>query len=255
MQMASRSLEKPVGAVRNLASSSVLRDALTRKNAYLYIGSAVIVVAALVYLLVFYTGSKKEVVADAPDVEVSVEGVEGVADTDSLTLTASVMDTAWLTITSDGVRTQQLLLVPDGEYSWTATKKFTLSVSNAGGVRFIRNGRSLPLFGGPGEAVRSVTITRTEVINASEKSTAQPAPKPVAPATKPPENKPTTAKPVVTPQVATKPAATSKPAATKPTASRPTQRVKRSEVRSMPIITTAPPRNPIERPTQQKPPN
>ena len=252
MQMASKGLERPVDAVRNLASSTVLREALRRKNAYLYIGSAVVVVAALVYLLVFYTGNKKEVITEAPDVEVSVEGVEAVAESDSLVLTASVIDTAWLTITADGIRTQQLLLIPDEDYSWSASKKFTLSISNAGGVRFIRNGRALPKFGEAGEAVRSVTITRSEVINTSEKPVALPTKQAVQPATETKKPAIETKKPVVETK---KPEQTAiKPTTTKPPSTRPVKRAKRPDIRSVPLITTTPTRSPIQRPTEQKPP-
>jgi len=196
----------------------------------------------LVYLLVFYSAKKteEEVVTDAPDVEVSVEGVSGVSEQDSLILTATVIDTAWLTITSDGIRTQQLLLIPDEEYHWSAGKKFTLSVSNAGGVRFSRNGKSLPTFGAQGEAVRSITITKTDIINAPLKPTTTTTVEPIAQPTAKPTTQ-TTAKPTTT--------STAKPT-TKPTAAKPRvqRRGTRAEVRSVPLITPAPSRPAIARP-------
>ena len=70
-----------------------------------------------------------------------MEGDDLIADVgDSITLSAEVLDTSWVTITMDGARTRQLVLVPGSQHQWRATEKFVLSLSNAGGVRFIRDG-------------------------------------------------------------------------------------------------------------------
>lgn len=107
----------------------------------------------------------------------------GIAATDSMVLTASVADTAWVNITSDDKRSQQVVVLPGGEYRWSAMQKFVLSVSNAGAVTFARNGETLKPFGKSGEVVRSVTITRKEV--RSSATVTRPQPKPAAPAPRP----------------------------------------------------------------------
>ena len=99
-----------------------------------------------------------------------------IATTDSMLLTARASDTAWVNITSDDKRSQQVVVLPGGEYRWSAMQKFVLSVSNAGVVTFSRNGIALKPFGKNGEVVRSVTITRTDV--RSSATVVKPSPKP-----------------------------------------------------------------------------
>lgn len=100
--------------------------------------------------------------------EVTVPSVDGqVSQADSMHLTADVSDTCWLTITMDGAHTRQQVLSPGEEYAWMAKTKFVINLSNAGGVRFYRDGEALPLFGKRGETVRSVTVTRTDVISSA----------------------------------------------------------------------------------------
>ncbi len=168
VQRASRGLERPVGVVRGLAASNVLRDALTRKNAVLYIIAAVLVMSALVYLVFFYLGRSDQSVTSIPELEIKLDNVPAVEAADSLVLTAIVTDTAWMTLTADGSYTYQVTLIPGVNYRWSANNKFILSLSNAGGVRFARNGQALPLFGKQGEAVRSVIITRSDIVSSSQ---------------------------------------------------------------------------------------
>lgn len=111
----------------------------------------------------------------------------GIAAGDSIILTAIASDTAWLSITMDNARTQQTLLFPDGEYRWSAMKSFVVSIGNSGSVQFLRNGSPLPIFGRSGEAVREVTITRT---NVTASNTAYRPPIPVAAKIKPPVTQP-----------------------------------------------------------------
>lgn len=224
VQRASRSLERPVGAVRGLAASNVLRDALARKNAFLYIIAAVLVISALAYLVFFYVGHPDRSATSIPELEVKLNDVPSVQPADSLILTAIVTDTAWMTVTADGSRTFQVTLIPGVNYRWSANNKFVLSISNAGGVRFARNGQALPLFGNQGEAVRSVQITRSEIISSAQ--TRQPG----ADRRWPPPAQ---------------------------TASRPLKRNSRQksiDPRSTPLITPAPSKNPISRQPPQNVP-
>lgn len=168
VQRASKSLERPVSVVRGLAAPNVLRDALASKNAFLYIIATVLVISALAYLVFFYVGHSDQSATSIPELEIKLDDVPTVEAADSLILTAIVTDTAWLTITADGSRTFQVTLIPGVNYRWSANDKFVLSISNAGGVRFARNGQALPLFGNQGEAVRSVKITRSEIISSAQ---------------------------------------------------------------------------------------
>jgi len=116
-------------------------------------------------------------------VGVGGSGQGSIAATDSIILTAESRDSAWLNITSDDKRTQQVVIVPGGEYKWSAMQRFVLSVSNAGAVTFSRNGEQLKPFGKNGEAVRSVVITRKDVKTSS--SVVRPPTKPVPAAPRP----------------------------------------------------------------------
>ncbi|MCO6466226.1 MAG: DUF4115 domain-containing protein [Bradyrhizobiaceae bacterium] len=175
---------------------------------------------------------------------------------DSMKLTPMVSDTAWLTITMDGEHTVQQVLVPGEQYEWYAKKKFVLNISNAGGVRFYRDGEPLPLFGKRGETVRSVTITRTDVVSSAQPvgtdQATVPPPQPVQTAQK---SNTTVSRPVAQPsQPAPKPV--QQPAVRKPQATRvqprrqqrvtrqaPAQQ-RRTPRRSIPMITPAPVRPP-----------
>lgn len=108
-------------------------------------------------------------------------GQGAIAETDSMILSAQARDTAWLNITSDEKRTQQVVVLPGGDYRWSAMQKFVLSISNAGAVTFSRNGQELKPFGKNGEVVRSVTITRKDVKSSSTVVRAPAKPAPSAP--------------------------------------------------------------------------
>ncbi|MBK7033936.1 MAG: DUF4115 domain-containing protein [Ignavibacteria bacterium] len=206
---------------------------------------------------------KVKSVAQSPDVvDVSSSADQSIADTDSLILTAIASDTAWISITMDGTRNQQAVLLPEGEYRWSAMEKFVVSLGNAGAIQFFRNGRPLPAFGRSGEAVREIRISRKDVTASNTTFKAPPAPaakEPVAKpavqqATKPvvntaakPVAKPVTkpvAKPVAKP--AGKPVAkpTAKPAV-KPVPKKATAPVAKKKI-ERPLITPAPPQ-PIRR--------
>ncbi len=150
------------------------------------------VALVVVFVMLIASGGEDESTGQsAPDsaaaVTVTDQSSEGGSGSplDSMHLTAEVMDTSWITITMDGMRTQQQVLAPGNEYEWVANEKFVINVTNAGGVRFFRDGEPLPLFGKRGEAVRSVRITRTDVVSSAQTSAGQrrissPTPTPTA---------------------------------------------------------------------------
>lgn len=203
--------------------------------------------------------------ADIPTtdvVDVTSSADQGIADTDSLVLTAIASDTAWISITMDGTRNQQAVLLPEGEYRWSAMDKFVVSLGNAGAIQFFRNGRPLPAFGRSGEAVREIRITRKDVTASNTTFKAPPAPAAKEPAAKPavqqatkpavntaakPVAKPITkpvAKPVAKPAGKSVAKPTAKPAV-KPAPKKATASVAKKKI-ERPLITPAPPQ-PIRR--------
>ena len=179
---------------------------------------AVMIVAVLAFIIFGGSGSSEDVPDGAPNNEIFVtsENDALAADLDSMELTVEVSDTAWITITMDGDRTRQLVLVPGSKHLWRADEKFVLSVSNAGGVRFFRDNKSLPLFGQHGQAIRKVIITRLNVTSSNRVLEGDPS------------------------QVQAQPPPSRRRSAT---------RRRNTNRPSMPIITPAPNRSPVERPS------
>lgn len=237
---------------------------LEDRRKLLIIGGALAAVVLLVLAWMIFSGddTDEQELMDRTSTEITVGSDAGVS-ADSMLLTAEVVDSAWLTITMDGARTRQLVLVPGEEYEWRASKTFVLSLNNAGGVRFFRDGEALPLFGQKGQAVRRVTITRTEVVSSIKGAPGQPTATPqtqmqsaaqAKPATQQPkpaaqQTKPVTqpAKPVVQ-QAAQRPKP--KPAVQRRRQATPPARTqtRRPQRRSIPIITPAPTRSQPIRP-------
>jgi cytoskeletal protein RodZ len=165
---------------------------------------------------------------------------------DSMRLTATVTDSAWITITMDGARTREQVLAPKGDYEWRANEKFVLNITNAGGVRFYRDGVPLPLFGRRGEAVRSIRITRTDVVSSSQPvdgrsqqainsaSPPRPQPRPAQPPAQP-QPRP---KPQAQPQQRSQPSQAPAQRQTRDARRRP------ANSRNIPLITPAPTRPP-----------
>lgn len=100
---------------------------------------------------------------------------------DSMILTALASDTSWLTITMDSMRTQQIVMLPGQEQRWSAMEEFKVALGNAGALTFSRNGVTLPPLGKKGEAVRSVVITRNDVISSASASRPSSTVRPTAP--------------------------------------------------------------------------
>jgi hypothetical protein len=224
---------------------------------------ALALIGAAVWWLVLRDDGASTATTPEDVVEIRSGTTETVPEGDSIILTAVASDTAWVSITMDGTRSQQVVLLPEGEYRWSAMKDFVMSLGNAGAVQFFRNERPLPFFGKKGEAVRQITIKRKDITasnmayrpptqqspaaasqqqpattTSAPKSVVKPVVKPAATRVTKPVSKPAT-------KTATKPGtkAVTKPAARqapKRAAGSTRQRVDR------PIITPAPPQ-PIRR--------
>lgn len=245
----------PLREVSKLTTSAVTASVDGIKTitggAQSFISKKLLIVIAIAVLLVVGVGVWKLIFGETvdtssvidpnsiPELNVS-DAISGSAmEGDSIVLTARVTDTVWLTITMDGKTTNQSVFMPGDEPHWSALKEFQLSLSNAGGVEFFRNGLQLPSFGNPGEAVRLIKITRTDAITSAQAFKSPAAPVSI-------DNSNAAPKPNTTPGAASKPTAvkppaprvTSRPAANSRNAVPPTRRNQQPRARTSPTPTS-----------------
>lgn len=143
-----------------------------RKRRVATIIIAFVIIGGFVFWLT--RGSSDTGLVDIPPEIIDVTSGEP----DSLILTAVSTDTAELTITMDGERSSKYVVFPGTDYRWSAMKRFTVSnIFNAGSIQFARDGKPLPIYGKPGEVLRELVISRTEVVasNSSKKMITAPA--------------------------------------------------------------------------------
>jgi len=218
----------------------------------------VVIVAIGLWLLLREGGGTNSSGTQERNTEDSLAALSG--EQDSIILTAVASDTVWLTITGDGFSSSQVVMMPGDEGHWSAMEKFNLSIGNAGGVTFFRNGVELAPLGKRDEAIRSVIISRNDIRKSSDvwrpptpkpASSAQPQQSAPAPSQSPTPVK--TAAPARMQQKQTAAPSVSKPQPRQRTAARRQQRVyarvpRRSRPmqrpRSIPEITPAPTRPP-----------
>jgi Helix-turn-helix domain/RodZ C-terminal domain len=79
---------------------------------------------------------------------------------DSLSLTAYTRDTVWMQITIDNLAPEDYIFYPNGRMSWKATRRFLVTLGNAGGVELVLNRKNLGTFGNKGTVVRNLELTR-----------------------------------------------------------------------------------------------
>jgi cytoskeleton protein RodZ len=73
-------------------------------------------------------------------------------------LSVRVVDPTWLRLQIDDDRTIEEMLPVGATREWTAKKRFTLTIGNAGGVELILNGRAIPPLGGRGAVIRGLRL-------------------------------------------------------------------------------------------------
>lgn len=78
---------------------------------------------------------------------------------DSLTLRGVAIDSVWISINADSTPSQSMLLPPKSSRTWVATNSFTLTLGNAGGIRFTLNGADIGALGRRGAVLRKFTLT------------------------------------------------------------------------------------------------
>lgn len=141
------------------------------------VAGAVVVVFVLIYFMYDYaTQDRKVPVAqETPFQEVVKEQEKQIApqqaalDTfavlqaapkkDSLTLRAVTIDSVWISLSRDNAPAQNIILPPRASRTWAATKRFTITLGNAGGIRFTLNGTDIGKLGKRGAVLRNVVIT------------------------------------------------------------------------------------------------
>lgn len=94
--------------------------------------------------------------------------LSNIAPTDSITLEVKAIDTVWLNIIIDNKFSDKIILFPGNEKQLRAMNFFRLTIGNAGGVTIKRNGIELPSLGKRGTVVKSVTITRDQILIGSQ---------------------------------------------------------------------------------------
>lgn len=78
---------------------------------------------------------------------------------DPLTLRGVAIDSVWISISADSAPSQSMLLPPKSSRTWVATKSFTLTLGNAGGIRFTLNGTDIGVLGRRGAVLRKFALT------------------------------------------------------------------------------------------------
>lgn len=78
---------------------------------------------------------------------------------DSLTLRGVAIDSVWISISTDSMPSQSMLLPPKSSRTWIATKSFTLTLGNAGGIRFTLNGTDIGALGRRGAVLRKFVLS------------------------------------------------------------------------------------------------
>lgn len=172
-EKATKALVEGVGKLRDLTPPSFLPP--TSRRTTIIIAAVMALLVAVVLWLVFSGNDDNGTTTTTSEIDVGeiVGDYENTAD--SMELRAVVNDSVWISIRMDSGRTVQQLLEPGSEHTWRAQEKFTMSVSNAGGVTFYRNDAKLPKFGRSGQTVREVVITRTDTRSSNQPVDEQPA--------------------------------------------------------------------------------
>lgn len=142
-------------------------------------GVALIIVAALVYLI-FFNQSNKIIVEETPIDEVLLESNERYSEepsfdqsaadsvdmftsSDSLYLTFFAKETSWVYVVLDNNRTQEFTLNPNSKFSVAATSEFKATVGNSGGVTLQLNNQSVEFVGRSG-SVRHFKLDKTGLV-------------------------------------------------------------------------------------------
>jgi cytoskeletal protein RodZ len=139
--------------------------------------SAVVVVFVLIYFMYDYATQDRKVpiAQETPFQEVVKEqekqivpqqaamdtfaALQAAPKKDSLTLRGVAIDSVWISLSRDSAPAQDNILPPRASRTWAAAKRFTITLGNAGGIRFTLNGTDIGRLGKRGAVLRNVVIT------------------------------------------------------------------------------------------------
>lgn len=157
------------------AKQDHIRDNDTRTVALIAI--AIVVVGILIYFMYDFAtqDSKIPVAQETPFQEVVKEqekqivpqqaaldtfaALQAAPKKDSLTLRGVAVDSVWISISKDGAPPVSAVLPPRASRTWIAARQFTLTLGNAGGIRFTLNGTEIGALGKRGAVLRNVVLT------------------------------------------------------------------------------------------------
>ena len=142
-------------------------------------GVGIIIIAALLYFLVF-NKSNDIIVAETPIDEVIAQSNERyvensspeqnlsdsttvIAPSDSLYLTLTAKETSWVFVILDNNRVQEFTLSPNSKFTITAAKEFKATIGNSGGLSLQLNNKPIDFTGRSG-SVRHFKLDRTGIV-------------------------------------------------------------------------------------------
>lgn len=161
----------PQGGVK----PEIIRHNDTRKLIVVF--SAVLLALVLIYFMYDYATQERKapITQETPFQEIvkeqekqiqpqkaaldSFAALQAAPKKDSLILHGVALDSVWISIIADSAPAQNLILPPKASRTWVATKQFTVTLGNAGGIRFTLNGTDIGLLGKRGAVVRNVVLT------------------------------------------------------------------------------------------------
>ena len=139
--------------------------------------SAIVVVGILIYFMYDFAtqDSKIPVAQETPFQEVVKEqekqivpqqaaldtfaALQAAPKKDSLTLRGVAIDSVWISISKDGEPPLSTVIPPRAARTWMAARQLTLTLGNAGGIRFTLNGTEIGALGKRGAVLRNVVLT------------------------------------------------------------------------------------------------
>ncbi len=142
-------------------------------------GVGIIIIAALLYFLVF-NKSNDIIVAETPIEEVIAQSNERyvensspeqnlsdsttvIAPSDSIYLTLTAKETSWVFVILDNNRVQEFTLSPNSKFTITAAKEFKATIGNSGGLSLQLNNKPIDFTGRSG-SVRHFKLDRTGIV-------------------------------------------------------------------------------------------
>ncbi|MGQ9818684.1 MAG: helix-turn-helix domain-containing protein [Candidatus Kapaibacteriales bacterium] len=173
-------LEKDLSSVKNKTSTLSSKKIKKIRTTYQQMNKAIYFVYAtlflgillIIYFTFFHTGEETNILQETTlkpetlfigqnkNLSIQPPSVQN----DSITLELKAIDTVWLNAIIDNIYSDKLILYPGNVKQLRAMNFFRLTIGNAGGIVIKRNGIELPPLGKRGTVVKSITITREQVL-------------------------------------------------------------------------------------------